>query len=81
VIYRSNITVDVMNPENVGKNATTMLFTAIGVIDNVSYYVVSMSKPTDTTKSYISMDDENEDYLMKRVVIEAAPGLEELASQ
>ena len=76
VIYRSNITVDVMNPENVGKNATTMLFTAIEKIDNVSYYVVSMSKPTGTTKSYISMDDENEDYLMKRVVIEAAPGLE-----
>jgi predicted secreted protein len=76
VIYTSNITVDVMNPENVGKNATTMLFTAIEKIDNVSYYVVSISKPTDITKMYISMDDENEDYQMKRVVTEAAPGLE-----
>jgi len=76
VIYTSNITVDTMNPENVGKNATTRLFTTIEKIDNVSYYVVSISKPTDITKMYISMDDMNEDYLMKRAVTEAAPGLE-----
>jgi predicted secreted protein len=76
VIYISNITVDAMNPENVGKNATTRLFTATEVIDNEPYYVVSISKPTDTTKLYISMDGENEDNLVKRVVTEVAPGLE-----
>ncbi|NQE04886.1 hypothetical protein C5S32_03350 [ANME-1 cluster archaeon GoMg1] len=75
MIYTSNITVDAMNPENVGKNATTMFFTATGVIDNESYYVFNISKPTDTTKSYISMDDENEDYLKKRAVREV-PGRE-----
>jgi predicted secreted protein len=75
MIYTSNITVDAMTPENVGKNATTMFLTATGVIDNESYYMFSISKPTDTTKSYISMDDENEDYLRKRVVREV-PGRE-----
>ena len=78
VIYIFDITVDNMNPENVGKNATTMIFTAIEMIDNVSYYVVSISKPTETTKTYISMDDENEDYLVKRAVTKVAPGLEPL---
>ena len=67
-----------MTPENVGKNATTRLFTAIETIDNVSYYVVSITKPTATTKTYISIDDMNEDYLMKRIVTEAAPGLEQM---
>ena len=75
MIYTSNITVDAMNPENVGKNATTMFCTATGVIDNELYYVFNISKPTDTTKSYISMDDENEDYLRKRTVREV-PGRE-----
>ncbi len=78
VIYTSNITVDTMNPENVGKNATTGLFTATEEIDNETYYVINTSKPSGYTKMYISMDDENEDYLMKRVVTEAAPGLEPL---
>jgi predicted secreted protein len=68
VIYTSNITVDTMNPENVGKNTTTGLFTATEMIDNESYYVVRISKPLGTTKVYISMDGENEDYLVKREV-------------
>jgi inhibitor of cysteine peptidase len=59
-----------MTPENVGKNATTVLFTATEMIDNESYYVVSISKPTDTTKMHISMDDENGDYLRKTEVRE-----------
>ena len=75
MIYTSNITVDAMNPENVGKNATAMFFTATGVIDNESYYMISISKPTGTTKDYLSMDDENEDYLKKRAVREV-PGRE-----
>nr|QNO57185.1 hypothetical protein HJKONFEM_00035 [Methanosarcinales archaeon ANME-1 ERB7] len=70
VIYTYNITVDTMNPENVGKNATTRLFTATEMIDNESYYVVRISKPSGTTKMYISMDGENEDNLVKRVVTE-----------
>ncbi|MGB7001637.1 MAG: lamin tail domain-containing protein [Halobacteriota archaeon] len=70
VIDTSNITVDTMNPENVGKNSTTGLFTATEMIDNESYYVVSISKPSGTTKVYISMDGENEDNLLKRVVTE-----------
>jgi len=70
VIDTSNITVDTMNPENVGKNSTTGLFTATEMIDNESYYVVSISKPSGTTKMYISMDGENEDNLLKRVVTE-----------
>ncbi|RCV63643.1 putative secreted protein [Methanophagales archaeon] len=70
MIYICNITVDAMTPENVGKNATIGLFTSAEMIDNASYYVVSISKPTDTTKMYISMDDENEDFLRKRVVRE-----------
>ena len=75
MIYICNITVDAMTPENVGKNATVGLFTSTEMINNVSYYIVNVSKPTDTTKSYISMDDDNEDYLRKRVVTEA-PGRE-----
>jgi predicted secreted protein len=76
VIYTWNITVDAMNPENVGKNANTGLFTATEVIDNETYYVVSISKPTGSTKLYVGKDDVNEDDLRKRVVTEMEPGVE-----
>ncbi len=68
VIYTSNITVDAMNPENVGMNATTGLFNATEMIDNESYYVVSIGKPSGTTKMYISIDGENGDNLVRRKV-------------
>ncbi|NAS89325.1 hypothetical protein C4E24_06255 [ANME-1 cluster archaeon AG-394-G21] len=76
LIYTWNITVDTMNPENVGKNATTEVFTATEEIDNETYYVSNTSKPTDTTKMYIGMDDENEDTLRKRIVKVSEPGVE-----
>nr|QNO56305.1 hypothetical protein HFIEAGJK_00022 [Methanosarcinales archaeon ANME-1 ERB7] len=76
MIYICNITIDEMTPENVGKNATVGLFTSVEMIGNESYYVVSISKPTDNTKMYVSTDAENEDNLMRRIVTEAAPGLE-----
>ena len=76
VIYTSNITVDTMNPENVGKNATTGLFIATEEIDNETYYVINTSKPTGSTKLYVGKDDVNEDDLRKRVVTEMEPGVE-----
>ena len=76
MIYTWNITVDTMNPENVGKNAITGLFTATEEIDNETYYVTKTSKPTGTTKMYIGMDDENEDNLRKRIVTVSEPGVE-----
>ena len=76
MIYICNITVDAMTPENVGKNATIGLFTSVEMIGNEAYYIVNISTPTDTTKMYVSTDAENEDNLMRRVVTEAAPGLE-----
>jgi inhibitor of cysteine peptidase len=76
MIYICNITVDAMTPENVGKNATVSLFTSTEMIDNESYYIVNISRPTDYTKMYVCTDAENEDNLMRRVVTEAAPGLE-----
>ncbi|HID20327.1 MAG TPA: hypothetical protein EYP28_05265 [Methanophagales archaeon] len=75
MIYICNITVDAMTPENVGKNATVGLFTSTEMIDNESYYVVSISKPTDTTKMYVCNDIENKDNLIRRTVTEA-PGRE-----
>ena len=75
VIYTSNITVDTMNPENVGKNATTGLFTATEVIDNETYYVVNISTPSGYTKMYVGMDVDNKDSLMKRTVIPPEPEL------
>jgi inhibitor of cysteine peptidase len=76
VIYIWNITVDAMNPENVGKNATSEVFTATGVIDNETYYVINTIKPTGCTKLYVGKDDVNEDDLMKRVVTEMEPRVE-----
>jgi inhibitor of cysteine peptidase len=76
LIYTWNITVDTMNPENVGKNAITELFTATEEIDNETYYVTNTSKPTGTTKMYIGMDDENEDNLRKRIVTVSEAGVE-----
>ena len=76
MIYTWNITVDTMNPENVGKNAITELFTATEEIDNETYYVTNTSKPTGTTKMYIGMDDENEDNLRKRIVTVSEAGVE-----
>ena len=76
MIYTWNITVDVMNPENVGKNATTEVFTSTEEIDNETYYVINTSKPTGSTKLYVGKDDVNEDDLRKRVVTEVASGLE-----
>ena len=72
--YISNITVDI-NPDNIGKNATTDLFTATEVIDNETYLVVNISKPSGYTKMYVGMDDENEDYLMRGTVITLGPEL------
>ena len=76
VIYTWNITADAMNPENVGKNATTELFTATEEIDNETYYVINTIKPTGSTKLYVGKDDVNEDDLRKRVVTEMEPGVE-----
>ncbi len=76
MIYTWNITADAMNPENVGKNATTEIYTATGVIDNETYYVINTIKPTGSTKLYVSKDDVNEDDLRKRVVTEMEPGVE-----
>ena len=76
VIYTWNITADAMNPENVGKNATTELFTATEEIDNETYYVINTNKPTGSTKLYVGKDDVNEDDLRKRVVTEMEPGVE-----
>ena len=73
--YISNSTVDKLAPENVGKNASTGLFTATEMIDNESYSVVSIRGPMDITKIYISLDEENEDYLLKRTV-EVESGVE-----
>ncbi len=78
MIYISNITVDAMTPENVGKNATVGLFTSAEMIDNESYYIVNISTPTDTTKMYVGTDAGNEDNLMRRTVTEAASGLEQV---
>jgi inhibitor of cysteine peptidase len=72
MIYIYNITVDAMTPENVGKNATVGLFTSAEMIDNVLYYIVNISTPTDNTKMYVSTDAENEDNLMRRTVTEAS---------
>ena len=74
--YIWNITVDAMNPENVGKNATTELFTATEEIDNETYYVINTIKPTGSTKLYVGKDDVNEDDLRKRVVTAVASGVE-----
>ena len=74
MIYISNITVDLV-PDNTGKNVTTGLFTATEVIDNETYYVVNISKPSGYTKMYVGMDDENEDYLMRGTVISLGPEL------
>lgn len=76
MIYTWNITADTMNPENVGKNATTEIYTATEVIDNETYYVINTIKPTGSTKLYIGKDDVNEDDLRKRVVTEIEPGAE-----
>ena len=76
VIYTWNITADAMNPENVGKNATSELFTATEEIDNETYYVINTIKPTGSTKLYVGIDDVNEDDLRKRVVTEMEPGVE-----
>ena len=76
VIYTWNITADAMNPENVGKNATSELFTATEEIDNETYYVINTIKPTGSTKLYVGKDDVNEDDLRKRVVTEMEPGVE-----
>ena len=76
MINRWNITVDAMNPENVGKNATTEVFIATEVIDNETYYVINTSKPTGSTKLYVGIDDVNEDDLGKRVVTVMEPGVE-----
>ena len=76
MIYTWNITVDAMNPENVGKNATSELFTATEEIDNETYYVINTSKPTGSTKLYIGIDGVNEDDLRKRVVTVMEPGVE-----
>ena len=72
--YISNITVDI-DPDNIGKNATTDLFTATEVIDNETYLVVNISKPSGYTKMYVGRDDENEDYLMRGTVITLGPEL------
>nr|QNO54842.1 hypothetical protein PAHOCELH_00003 [Methanosarcinales archaeon ANME-1 ERB7] len=75
MINRWNITVDA-NSENVGKNATTEVFTSTEEIDNETYYVINTSKPTGSTKQYIGIDDVNEDDLKKRVVTVMEPGVE-----
>jgi hypothetical protein len=61
MIYIYNITVDI-DSDNIGK---TGIFTATEVIDNETYYVVNISKPSGYTKMYVGMDGENEDYLMR----------------
>jgi predicted secreted protein len=76
VIYTWNITADAMNPENVGKNATTEVYTSTEEIDNETYYVINTSKPTGSTKLYVGKDDVNEDDLRKRVVTEMELGVE-----
>jgi hypothetical protein len=76
VIYTWNITADAMSPENVGKNATSEIYTSTGVIDNETYYVIKTSKPTGSTKLYVGKDDVNEDDLRKRVVTMIEPGVE-----
>ncbi len=76
VIYTWKITADAMNPENVGKNATTEVYTATEEIDNETYYIINTIKPTGSTKLYVGKDDMNEDDLRKRVVTEMEPGVE-----
>ncbi|MCW3135098.1 MAG: protease inhibitor I42 family protein [Methanophagales archaeon] len=76
VMYTWNITADARNPENVGKNATTGIFTATEEIDNETYYVINTSKPSGYTKLYVGKDEVNEDDLRKRVVTEMEPGVE-----
>jgi len=72
--YISNITVDIV-PDNIGKNATIGLFTATELIDNETYYVVNISKPSGYTKMYVDMDVDNKDSLMRRTVITLGPEL------
>ena len=74
MIYIYNITVDIV-PDNIGKTATTGLFTATEVIDNETYYVVNISKPSGYTKMYVGMDVDNKDSLMRRTVITLGPEL------
>jgi inhibitor of cysteine peptidase len=71
-----NITVDAVNPENVGKNATIELFTSTELIDNETYYVITINKPIGSTKLYVGKDAVNEDDLRKRVVTMMEPGIE-----
>jgi hypothetical protein len=77
MIYLCNITVDAINPDNVGHNATMGVFTSTKVIDNETYYVTTISKPDSIAKMYLGVDDVNEDYVMKRAVTEIAPGEEQ----
>jgi len=74
MIYIYNITVDIV-PDNIGKTATMGLFTATEVIDNETYYVVNISKPTGYTKMYVDMAVDNKDSLMRRTVISLGPEL------
>jgi hypothetical protein len=62
--FISNITFDKISG-NVGKNATIDFFTSTEVIDNETYYVVSINKPTGGTKMYFVIDVVNEDVIMK----------------
>jgi inhibitor of cysteine peptidase len=72
--YIFNITDDI-DSDNIGKNATIGLFTATELIDNESYYVVNISKPSGYTKMYVDMDVDNKDSLMRRTVITLGPEL------
>ena len=74
MIYICNITDNIV-PDNIGKNATIGLFTATEVIDNETYYVVNISKPSGYTKMYVGMDVDNKDSLMRRTVITLGPEL------
>jgi len=71
-----NITVDATIPDNVGKNATTVFFGEIAVIDNEAYYTINITKPVGGTKMYMGLDFENENAALKRVVTEVGSGVE-----
>ena len=67
--YIMNITY-VLNPLNVGKNATVDWFNETAEIDNETYFVVNITKPDRGTKMYVGVDQVNDDFVMKRVVRE-----------
>ncbi|RLG32477.1 hypothetical protein DRN80_06105, partial [Methanosarcinales archaeon] len=72
--YTANVTHDLIEPANEGKDATIVFFAETATIDSKPYYVLDINKSVGGTEMYVGINETAENFTMKRLVMKNKTG-------